>query len=260
MADNGAPARATPQRQQKARNVLVALVVSLVKALLLGWLILSGMFFFRWWQGSYVAAMSDGNGWLASQTDELRHLLGAEEIGIQNRMLSGMTQFSHLVDGQMWQSVETRFDEGEKAEAALLGEMPTVLSANKQRPFDGITQGLASVWQGCLEASHLIGVAGMVMLLKLALLLLSLPLFLLASLVGFSDGLMLRTIRTASLGRESAYVFHKLVSLFPRLVGIGILVFLLMPVSTGSPYVLLMLALGVGLWFSQTTSRFKKYL
>lgn len=96
--------------------------------------------------------------------------------------------------------------------------------------------------------------------LKCLLLLAALPLFSLALLVGLSDGLMQRAIRTASLGRESAYLFHQFSQYSLQLIFLAVLLFLILPITRQWSGCLLLLAALMGLASAQVVSRFKKYL
>lgn len=96
--------------------------------------------------------------------------------------------------------------------------------------------------------------------LKCLLLLAALPLFILALLVGLSDGLMQRAIRTASLGRESAYLFHQFSKYSLQVIFLGVLLFLILPIRQHLSLSVLLLALLVGTATAQVVSRFKKYL
>lgn len=96
--------------------------------------------------------------------------------------------------------------------------------------------------------------------LKCLMLFAALPLFLLSLVVGLSDGLMQRAIRTASLGRESAYLFHQLSQYALQVIFAGVLLFLVLPLTHFISVSLLILAALVGLGTAQVAGRFKKYL
>lgn len=97
-------------------------------------------------------------------------------------------------------------------------------------------------------------------LVKGAFLLSAIPLFLLFIAMGLIDGLNQRAIRTASLGRESTYIFHKSIPVIRKsILGVLGLWFLLpFPINPSLIFVGLSLLLGIVACFS--ASRFKKYL
>ena len=98
------------------------------------------------------------------------------------------------------------------------------------------------------------------MLIKLTILLAALPLFALTMTAGLVDGLNQRFIRTASLGRESSYVFHRLNHFFKRGLIVLLAVWLAMPVSITPALVFVPVSLLLSVMVSITASRFKKYL
>jgi len=105
-----------------------------------------------------------------------------------------------------------------------------------------------------------VGMTWQVMLIKLTILIAALPLFLLAMTAGLIDGLNQRAIRTASLGRESSYVFHQLNRLFKRGLIVLLGLWLAIPVSITPALLLVPVSVLLSVMVSVTASRFKKYL
>jgi integrating conjugative element membrane protein (TIGR03747 family) len=105
-----------------------------------------------------------------------------------------------------------------------------------------------------------VGITGHVMLIKLTILLAAIPLFVLAMTAGLVDGLNQRAIRTASLGRESSYVFHQLNRLFKRGLVVLLGLWLAIPVSITPALMLVPVSVLLSVMVSVTASRFKKYL
>lgn len=238
-------------------------VGSLASAFFWGWLIVSGLFFYRWVESGYEEAAAQSLSALDVHITQVGAVLGTEDASIQKEVSDLSTAISHFFSGMNMRAIEAQADKTSKAGEQWLGEMnqaQTKEDAGLKIQSQRLKSSLQTFWQGIVETAFFVGMAGVVMLLNLVVLLLAVPLFLLGSLVGLSDGLMHRAIRRAGLGRESAYVFHKLVHFFPKALGAGVLVFLLMPTPAHGLYILWGLALGVGLWFSHTVSRFKKYL
>ncbi len=106
----------------------------------------------------------------------------------------------------------------------------------------------------------LVGMTWHVMLIKLTILMAAFPLFLLAMTAGLIDGLNQRAIRTASLGRESSYVFHQLNRLFKRGLIVLLGLWLAIPVSITPALMLVPVSVLLSVMVSVTASRFKKYL
>lgn len=97
-------------------------------------------------------------------------------------------------------------------------------------------------------------------LVKSSFILLAIPLFLLFISMGLIDGLNQRAIRTASLGRESTYIFHKSIPVIRKSIlwVLGLWFLLPYPINPSIIFVGLSLLLGIVACFS--ASRFKKYL
>lgn len=98
------------------------------------------------------------------------------------------------------------------------------------------------------------------LLIKLMMLLAAIPLFILTMAAGLIDGLNQRAIRTACLGRESSFVFHKLNRYSKKLLVILILLWIVMPISITPALVFVPISLLMGFMVAITCSRFKKYL
>jgi len=107
---------------------------------------------------------------------------------------------------------------------------------------------------------QLVGMTTQVMLIKLTILMAAIPLFMLAMTAGLVDGLNQRAIRTASLGRESSYVFHQLNRLFKRGLVMLLGLWLAIPVSITPALMLVPVSVLLSVMVSVTASRFKKYL
>ncbi|STX81564.1 Fe2+/Zn2+ uptake regulation protein [Legionella busanensis] len=99
-----------------------------------------------------------------------------------------------------------------------------------------------------------------VLWLKILLCLSALPLFILMSLAGLIDGLNQRAIRTASLGRESTYVFHKSLPLARKTLFWVLVVWLSLPFDFNPTGLFVGLSVLLALVMSTSASRFKKYL
>ncbi len=106
----------------------------------------------------------------------------------------------------------------------------------------------------------LIGMTTQVMLIKLTVLIAALPLFILSMTAGLVDGLNQRAIRTASLGRESSYVFHQMNRYFKRGLIVLLGLWIAIPISVTPALMLVPVSVLLSVMVSVTASRFKKYL
>ncbi|MDI3251848.1 hypothetical protein PS706_03100 [Pseudomonas fluorescens] len=95
---------------------------------------------------------------------------------------------------------------------------------------------------------------------RLAILILAIPLFLLATLTGFVDGLMRRDLRKFGAGRESSFVYHRAKrAVIPLLIAPWIL-YLSLPFSLNPMVVFMPCAVMLGVAMTITATTFKKYL
>ncbi|MBA2656843.1 MAG: DUF4400 domain-containing protein [Tatlockia sp.] len=106
----------------------------------------------------------------------------------------------------------------------------------------------------------LINLTTQILLIKLLILLAALPLFALAITAGLIDGLNQRAIRTASLGRESSYAFHKLNRYFSQGLLLMLGIWLAIPLCITPAFVFVPVSILLAVMVSITASRFKKYL
>lgn len=106
----------------------------------------------------------------------------------------------------------------------------------------------------------LVVMTGQVLFIKFTILLAALPLFALAMTAGLVDGLNQRAIRTASLGRESSFMFHRLNRLFKRGLIMFLTLWLAIPMSITPALILVPVSVLLCILVSMTANRFKKYL
>jgi integrating conjugative element membrane protein (TIGR03747 family) len=94
---------------------------------------------------------------------------------------------------------------------------------------------------------------------RMAVLYLTLPLFLMATLIAVSDGWANRWLRRAHGGRESAFLYHRLKrSIFLSIVSLW-MVYLIIPVSTDPRAVIFPFVLVFAVTVKFTIGYFKKY-
>lgn len=95
---------------------------------------------------------------------------------------------------------------------------------------------------------------------RLAVLTLAMPMFLLAAITGAVDGLMRRDLRKFGAGRESSFVYHRAKrTLLPLMISPWV-IYLSLPWSLNPIWVLLPCATLLGGMVAMTATTFKKYL
>ena len=99
-----------------------------------------------------------------------------------------------------------------------------------------------------------------VLSLRLAILTLAMPVFVLSSLVALVDDLVQRDLRRRGGGRESSFVYHYAKKAALPLVVITWVVYLALPFSLHPTFIVLPFATVFALTVAVTASTFKKYL
>ncbi|MGU7233141.1 TIGR03747 family integrating conjugative element membrane protein [Salmonella enterica subsp. enterica serovar Glostrup] len=100
----------------------------------------------------------------------------------------------------------------------------------------------------------------LIFLLRLAILLLALPLFALTITIGLIDGLVRRDLRRFSAGHESGFVYHHARRMIGSSLAATGLVWLAVPVFLKPGYVLVLGTIMIGLVISIMIAAFKKHL
>jgi integrating conjugative element membrane protein (TIGR03747 family) len=110
--------------------------------------------------------------------------------------------------------------------------------------------------------SYLIASAytGLVFLVRLLVLTLTLPLFLMAAFVGLVDGLVRRDVRSFGAGRESGFIYHRAKASLMPLAVLPWVTYLALPVSVHPLLILLPGAALLGIAVDIAAATFKKYL
>ncbi|MDO5055669.1 MAG: TIGR03747 family integrating conjugative element membrane protein, partial [Pasteurella oralis] len=99
-----------------------------------------------------------------------------------------------------------------------------------------------------------------IFIIRLMIIVLTSPLFILAGIVGFVDGLVKRDLRKFGVARESAFKYHHAKRTIAPIMFIAWVVYLSIPFSIHPNMILIPAALLFGLSISITATNFKKYL
>lgn len=100
----------------------------------------------------------------------------------------------------------------------------------------------------------------LVFLVRMLVLCLMLPLFLMTAFVGLVDGLVRRDIRRFGAGRESGFVFHRAKATLVPLLVLPWVIYLALPISMSPLLILLPSAALLGVAVDIAAGSFKKYL
>ena len=216
----------TSQRQYSKK-----LIVNLFTVVLLGWLILLSWSMVIWVRFGVNAAQ-----------ERLHQLI------IQQR--TTLIPFSDLRIHAPWMKLSV---------TGLSNQINTIRHALPQ-PNIEITDIASDAFQIVKQFWRIIGMVTQVMLIKLTIVIAALPLFILTMTAGLVDGLNQRAIRTASLGRESSYVFHQLTRYFKRGLTVLLGLWIAIPVNVTPALMFVPVSVLLSVMVSVTASRFKKYL
>lgn len=97
-------------------------------------------------------------------------------------------------------------------------------------------------------------------IVRVFILMLSMPLILLAIFVGFIDGLVKRDIRRFVAGHESGFVYHRAKAFIVPTLTLPWVIYLALPISISPLLIMLPCALLSGIVMNITAASFKKYL
>lgn len=123
-----------------------------------------------------------------------------------------------------------------------------------------MTPNLKRLLKFAIEIKNIITLSIKIFFCKAVVIFMSLPLFVMTGCVGLVDGLSRREKRTAELGRESSYVFHRLSGFVIKGISILVIGWLVLPVSISPTGLFLCASIAFMLSVSFASSRFKKYL
>lgn len=100
----------------------------------------------------------------------------------------------------------------------------------------------------------------MLFAVKLVMVFLSIPLFILFGVVGLIDGLVQRDLRKFGGGRESSLLYHSAKRLIFPIFILGYVIYLLMPFNLLPEFIFLPFAVLFGFFIAMTMKSFKKYV
>jgi len=242
---SGAPPRHAGQRATERTPGLIGrslqlvywLFLALVVSIIVEWV---GMTF--WWteQGSdHSAAMLDTE--LGYLSGDLRRSLLVSDAADYAR------SFADFAYRWLWQQT------GLERAALWAAETPPEDATSLRRSVHGVYALVAAYVASAANITQVFAV-------RLAVLSLAMPAFLLAVLVGALDGFVIRDLRKWCGGRESSYVYHHAKRwIWPVFVGAWVF-YLSLPTSVHPAMSILPFAAVVGILVAVTAASFKKYL
>lgn len=220
---------------------IIALIFTLVLAVTLEW---AGM---AWW-------------WKDQGTEHSRAMLENEVTYLNEQFRdSGIVTGSAHFAAKMSDRFFSVFQWTHLDEVAQWLKQPA-----PAQPPQAIGERIKERWRQILKgfADHLIAAMTItqVFAVRLAILMMALPAFVLFALVGLSDGLVQRDLRRWGGGRESSFVYHHAKKVvLPMFIGVWV-VYLGMPVSVNPSFIIVPFAALFGASLAITAATFKKYL
>lgn len=126
--------------------------------------------------------------------------------------------------------------------------------------LDVIRRAFSFAYESMKPYALAAGYTVLTFLARLLVIALTMPLYLLASLIGFIDGLVRRDLRRFSSGHESGFVYHRARSVILPATVLPWVLYLALPVSVSPLLILLPGAMLLALVINITAAHFKKYL
>jgi len=227
------------QTQKKSKKH----ILSLLLIVFIGWLILLG------WALSLWGIKGFDSAWLSIYE-------------LSKQQTSAVAEFNDASVAEHFKSwlitlpTEQITNKVAKASTIIKNELNSVLPEDNS-DLEQIAEDFLTTTK---QVGLLISITAHVMFIKLMILIASFPLFALAMTAGLVDGLNQRAIRTASLGRESSYVFHQFNRYFKRGLLMLFALWLEVPVSITPALMFVPISILLSGMVSITASRFKKYV
>ncbi|WP_131783805.1 TIGR03747 family integrating conjugative element membrane protein [Legionella gresilensis] len=219
------------------------MVFNLLLLIFLGWLILLGWSLSLWglndfntaWQRIYKLASQQSSAVSEFNDASIANYIDSKVKSIPTQKLTKKIESTGIF-------IKSKFD-----------NLLTHADSDLDDLFINVFQVVQQIWS-------LICITTAVIYVKVMILVASIPLFAMATTAGLVDGLNQRAIRTASLGRESSYVFHRLNHYFRHGLLLLLALWLAMPISVNPALVFVPVSIFLSVIVSITASRFKKYL
>lgn len=128
------------------------------------------------------------------------------------------------------------------------------------KPLEDGKEMLFTLYQGLRDYLLAAYYTTLVFVVRMLVLGLSTPLYLLATITGGVDGLVRRDLRKFGAGRESSFVYHRARRTVRPLLFVPWVIYLSLPVSVHPLWILLPSAAALGVMTAITMATFKKYL
>jgi integrating conjugative element membrane protein (TIGR03747 family) len=139
--------------------------------------------------------------------------------------------------------------------------MDSLLALKKVNPNDGDIVRVLKGWLAQYFEYLLAAVFVLVMfMVRMSILFLSIPAFLMFGLVGMSDGLMQRDLRRWCGGNESGFIYHWAKKFALPVLVVAWVIYLAIPSSIHPNFIITPFAVLFGLVLMVMSSKFKKYL
>jgi len=246
MAEAQATARTAPREAQKPQGFLGKLFTLPFRLL---WLLLASLLLSLLFEYIGIAFFWPDEGYKHSQQMFSTELSWLSEHFRRSLMLSSPGQ---TIGALMHGAYEILFIKS--------GFLEFSQNAPIKAQGKGIIAGASSLYLAIEHYALASLYVVMTFLVRLSILLLSVPLFVLSILYGLSHGLMRRDLRRFGAGRESSFIYHRAKKLIIPLLVLPWIIYLSAPVTIYPHFVLLPCAFLLGLTVTITAATFKKYL
>lgn len=180
------------------------------------------------------------------------------EIGYINRDFSHENNFGYKPIDLVSYSYETFYGNNEKQGIAqtFINWLNSPSTSETSDVEDYLKIGSNQIKEYLLAAIYIT----LVFLIRLSVLILTLPLFILVAILGVVDGLAIRDVRRWTSGRESGFRYHYAKSFVLPSFFVAWILYLSIPFSVHPNFIVLPLCLLMGFVVREAVMWFKKYL
>lgn len=245
---------ANQQRTPKKTSWLMRHILSWLCITFIGWVVLMGWSLVSWGKVGFGSTLQQLKQLTLNQTLAVRDFSESTLTKKLNDYVRAHTSFHTNELVLKAQHVGAHITQAAKVNVGRY------LPEQNKELLPELTWAVKDLWRKAQMVGLLVEATGQLLLIKLAIIGAAIPLFFLAIMAGLVDGLNQRAIRTASLGRESTYVFHKSIPLARKVMFLILGLWLALPHSFSPSLLFVGLSVFLSFIVSVTSSRFKKYL
>lgn len=204
------------------------------------------------WLGIYF--IWPDQGWYHAETIFYQELDNLSSTFTQSLIFAEPVQITHILLNHAYEWVFIKSGLLDQAQAVLSSQSTDSMAKLTFRQYLNLAVNGLQVY--LLAAGYTI----LTFIVRLIILILSMPLIVMAVFVGFVDGLVKRDLRRFVAGHESGFVYHRAKAFIVPTLTLPWVIYLALPISISPLLIMLPCALIAGVVMNITVTSFKKYL